>query len=102
MYKRQGLLRAVRLRHSLPFVFIGNVGEEGEGDLRGICLLYTSSSVLLVRRLGAGWAEQKRERKKDCRAGQESLFRGKRLTVQRITVHRALTLVLDSRSREYA
>jgi len=26
------LLRAVRVRHSLPFVFIGNVGEEGEGD----------------------------------------------------------------------
>src|SRR5258707_8238372 len=24
------LLRTVRLRHSLPFVFIGNVGEEGE------------------------------------------------------------------------
>jgi tripeptide aminopeptidase len=30
------LLRAVRLRHALPFVFIGNVGEEGEGDLRGM------------------------------------------------------------------
>src|ERR1700726_8285 len=30
------LLRAVRVRHSLPFVFIGNVGEEGEGDLRGM------------------------------------------------------------------
>jgi acetylornithine deacetylase/succinyl-diaminopimelate desuccinylase-like protein len=30
------LLRAVRIRHALPFVFIGNVGEEGEGDLRGM------------------------------------------------------------------
>jgi len=30
------LLRAVRVRHTLPFVFIGNVGEEGEGDLRGM------------------------------------------------------------------
>src|SRR5947209_18924560 len=30
------LLRAVRIRHGLPFVFIGNVGEEGEGDLRGM------------------------------------------------------------------
>lgn len=31
-----GLLRAVRIRHALPFVFVGNVGEEGEGDLRGM------------------------------------------------------------------
>jgi len=30
------LLRAVRVRHTMPFVFIGNVGEEGEGDLRGM------------------------------------------------------------------
>src|SRR3982074_2785826 len=30
------LLRTVRIRHALPFVFIGNVGEEGEGDLRGM------------------------------------------------------------------
>jgi tripeptide aminopeptidase len=30
------LLRSVRLRHAMPFVFIGNVGEEGEGDLRGM------------------------------------------------------------------
>jgi acetylornithine deacetylase/succinyl-diaminopimelate desuccinylase-like protein len=30
------LLRSVRLRHALPFLFIGNVGEEGEGDLRGM------------------------------------------------------------------
>src|ERR1035437_9846687 len=30
------LLRTVRIRHALPFVFVGNVGEEGEGDLRGM------------------------------------------------------------------
>jgi tripeptide aminopeptidase len=30
------LLRSVRIRHALPFLFIGNVGEEGEGDLRGM------------------------------------------------------------------
>ncbi len=36
------LLRAVRLRHSLPFVFIGNVGEEGEGDLRGMRHIFST------------------------------------------------------------
>src|SRR5467141_2798657 len=30
------LLRSVRIRHALPFLFIANVGEEGEGDLRGM------------------------------------------------------------------
>jgi tripeptide aminopeptidase len=30
------LLQSVPIRHALPFVFIGNVGEEGEGDLRGM------------------------------------------------------------------
>src|SRR5215468_8288641 len=30
------LLRSVRVRHAMPFLFIGNVGEEGEGDLRGM------------------------------------------------------------------
>ena len=30
------VLRSVRLRHSQPILFIGNVGEEGEGDLRGM------------------------------------------------------------------
>jgi tripeptide aminopeptidase len=29
-------LQSVRIPHALPFVFIGNVGEEGEGDLRGM------------------------------------------------------------------
>src|ERR1700693_5053133 len=29
-------LRAQRIRHALPLLFIGNVGEEGEGDLRGM------------------------------------------------------------------
>jgi tripeptide aminopeptidase len=36
------LLRAVRLRHGLPFVFIGNVGEEGEGDLRGMRHIFST------------------------------------------------------------
>jgi acetylornithine deacetylase/succinyl-diaminopimelate desuccinylase-like protein len=30
------VLGSVRISHALPFVFIGNVGEEGEGDLRGM------------------------------------------------------------------
>ena len=30
------VLRSVRIHHSLPILFIGNVGEEGEGDLRGM------------------------------------------------------------------
>jgi tripeptide aminopeptidase len=29
-------LQATKIPHALPFVFIGNVGEEGEGDLRGM------------------------------------------------------------------
>jgi len=29
-------LASGRISHALPFVFIGNVGEEGEGDLRGM------------------------------------------------------------------
>ena len=36
------LLRQVRLRHALPFVFIGNVGEEGEGDLRGMRHIFST------------------------------------------------------------
>jgi acetylornithine deacetylase/succinyl-diaminopimelate desuccinylase-like protein len=30
------VLGNARISHALPFLFIGNVGEEGEGDLRGI------------------------------------------------------------------
>ena len=29
-------LASARISHALPFMFIGNVGEEGEGDLRGM------------------------------------------------------------------
>ncbi len=36
------LLRTVRVRHSLPFVFVGNVGEEGEGDLRGMRHIFST------------------------------------------------------------
>ncbi len=30
------IIRSSQIVHTLPFVFIGNVGEEGEGDLRGM------------------------------------------------------------------
>jgi acetylornithine deacetylase/succinyl-diaminopimelate desuccinylase-like protein len=30
------ILASARISHALPFLFIGNVGEEGEGDLRGM------------------------------------------------------------------
>lgn len=30
------VLSSARIAHALPFLFIGNVGEEGEGDLRGM------------------------------------------------------------------
>ena len=36
------LLRSVRIRHALPFLFIANVGEEGEGDLRGMRHIFSS------------------------------------------------------------
>jgi tripeptide aminopeptidase len=36
------VLRAVGLRHALPLVFIGNVGEEGEGDLRGMRHIFST------------------------------------------------------------
>ena len=36
------MFRAVRVRHALPFVFIGNVGEEGEGDLRGMRHIFST------------------------------------------------------------
>ena len=37
-------LRACNVSHELPIVFIGNVGEEGEGDLRGMRRIFTQSS----------------------------------------------------------
>ncbi len=36
------MLQAVRLRHALPILFIGNVGEEGEGDLRGMRHIFST------------------------------------------------------------
>jgi tripeptide aminopeptidase len=36
------LLRNVRIRHALPFIFVGNVGEEGEGDLRGMRHIFST------------------------------------------------------------
>src|SRR6202158_1391121 len=35
-------LRALGIRHALPFLFIGNVGEEGEGDLRGMRHIFST------------------------------------------------------------
>ena len=37
-----GAIRTARISHSLPFVFIGNVGEEGEGDLRGMRYVFST------------------------------------------------------------
>jgi tripeptide aminopeptidase len=37
-----GAIRAAGITHALPLVFIGNVGEEGEGDLRGMRHVFTS------------------------------------------------------------
>jgi len=36
------LLQSVRVRHAQPLLFIGNVGEEGEGDLRGMRQIFAS------------------------------------------------------------
>src|SRR5438477_5253470 len=36
------LLQAVRIRHPQPLVFVGNVGEEGEGDLRGMRHIFST------------------------------------------------------------
>ena len=35
-------IRAAGVRHPLPFLFIGNVGEEGEGDLRGMRHIFST------------------------------------------------------------
>ena len=37
-----GAIRTARMLHGLPFVFIGNVGEEGEGDLRGMRYVFST------------------------------------------------------------
>src|SRR6478752_3391006 len=36
-------LRALNIRHALPLLFIGNVGEEGEGDLRGMRHIFSQA-----------------------------------------------------------
>ncbi|HMK28268.1 MAG TPA: M20/M25/M40 family metallo-hydrolase, partial [Terriglobales bacterium] len=36
-------LQAARIRHSAPILFVGNVGEEGEGDVRGMRFLFSQS-----------------------------------------------------------
>jgi tripeptide aminopeptidase len=35
-------LQTVGLRHALPLLFVGNVGEEGEGDLRGMRHIFST------------------------------------------------------------
>jgi tripeptide aminopeptidase len=37
------VLGSARITHGLPFLFIGNVGEEGEGDLRGMRHVFATS-----------------------------------------------------------
>ena len=37
------VLRTCKLKHALPILFIGNVGEEGEGDLRGMRHIFDAS-----------------------------------------------------------
>jgi len=37
------VLSSSKISHALPFVFIGNVGEEGEGDLRGMRHVFQQS-----------------------------------------------------------
>jgi tripeptide aminopeptidase len=37
-------LRAAKITHHLPILFIGNVGEEGEGDLRGMRHIFSNEN----------------------------------------------------------
>ena len=37
-----GALNELNIPHALPFLFIGNVGEEGEGDLRGMRHIFST------------------------------------------------------------
>jgi acetylornithine deacetylase/succinyl-diaminopimelate desuccinylase-like protein len=38
-----GAMQVCQITHTLPILFVGNVGEEGEGDLRGMRHLFTAS-----------------------------------------------------------
>jgi acetylornithine deacetylase/succinyl-diaminopimelate desuccinylase-like protein len=40
-----GAMRVCQIPHALPVLFVGNVGEEGEGDLRGMRHLFTTSPL---------------------------------------------------------
>src|SRR5438309_837974 len=46
-----GVLGAKRIRHSQPFLFIGNVGEAGEGDLPGMRMPFRSTPMSVRERL---------------------------------------------------
>jgi acetylornithine deacetylase/succinyl-diaminopimelate desuccinylase-like protein len=39
-----GALRKAKISHAAPILFIGNVGEEGEGDLRGMRHIFSKSA----------------------------------------------------------
>jgi len=41
-------IRACKTPHSLPILFIGNVGEEGEGDLRGMRHIFSNQKDAIV------------------------------------------------------
>ncbi len=39
------VLSSARISHALPFLFLGNVGEEGEGDLRGMRNVFATPTL---------------------------------------------------------
>ena len=43
MLAMAGALQAASIAHGLSFVFVGNVGEEGEGDLRGMRHVFSTA-----------------------------------------------------------
>ncbi len=44
MLATAAVLRAAKITHHLPILFIGNVGEEGEGDLRGMRHIFSNEN----------------------------------------------------------
>jgi acetylornithine deacetylase/succinyl-diaminopimelate desuccinylase-like protein len=40
-----GVLQSAQISHDLPILFVGNVGEEGEGDLRGMRHIFSESPL---------------------------------------------------------
>ena len=54
-----GVLRAVGLRHAMPILFIGNVGEEGEGP--GAADLHGGGGARHARAVGGAGARERRD-----------------------------------------